>query len=107
MRAMRALIFFGLSLLATGAFAQQPLAEPQPAAEGRKNQKVERIVLEDSGSRVEEVRYAGQSQSITVQPRAGMPEYEIQPTDGARSRPADRDGLSTATGQRVWNLLKF
>jgi hypothetical protein len=37
-----------------------------------------------------------------------MPEYEIQPTDLARSRPGDnRDGLSSATGRRVWNFFKF
>ena len=54
------------------------------------------------------MRYGGQTQSITVQPKADVPEYEIQPTDLARSRPADhRDGMSSATGQRVWNVFKF
>ena len=54
------------------------------------------------------MRYGGQTQSITVQPKANVPEYEIQPTDLGRSRPADhRDGMSSATGQRVWNVFKF
>lgn len=69
---------------------------------------MELIHLEDGGALIDEVRYGGQTRSITVQPKAGVPEYEIQPTDMARSRPADhRDGLSSATGQRVWNVFKF
>jgi hypothetical protein len=84
-----------------------PLVREAPL-EARKNQKVERIRHEDSGSIIDEVRYGGQTQSITVQPKADVPEYEIQPTDMARSRPADhRGGLSGATGQRVWNVFRF
>jgi hypothetical protein len=110
------------ALLAGAAALAQPAGStsPQPASgkaeplqnqeqiEGRKNQKVERIRHEDSGSTIEEVRYGGQTQSITVQPKANVPEYEITPTDLARSRPADnRDGMGSATGTRVWNVLKF
>lgn len=62
--------------------------EEQP--DGRKNQKVERITHEDAGSRIDELRYGGQTQSIVVQPKANVPAYEIQPG-----------------GQRVWNVLKF
>jgi hypothetical protein len=100
-------------LLACTALAAQPVTAPplvqesQPL-EGRKNQRVEHIHLEDSGAKIDEIRYGGQTQSITVQPKGNMPEYEIQPTDLARSRPADhRDGLSSATGQRVWNVFRF
>jgi hypothetical protein len=83
-------------------------AESPAAAEGRKNQRIERIHVEDGGARIDELRYGGQTQSIVVQPKADVPEYEIQPTDLARSRPADhRDGLSSARGQRVWNLFRF
>ena len=82
--------------------------EKADRAEGRRNQKVERIHLEDSANVIDEVRYGGQTQSITVQPKAKMPEYEIQPTDLSRSRPADnRDGSSSATGKRLWNVFKF
>jgi len=98
------------ALLAWTALAAQTVVPPQsPApAEGRKNQRIERIHLEDGGARIDELRYGGQTLSIIVQPKADVPEYEIQPTDLARSRPADhRDGMSSATGQRVWNLFKF
>jgi starvation-inducible outer membrane lipoprotein len=91
--------------------AQTPpprLVEEAKPLDGSKNQKVERIHHEDDAVIIDEVRYGGQTQSITVQPKANMPEYEIQPTDLARSRPGDnRDGLSSATGRRVWNFFKF
>jgi hypothetical protein len=101
------------SLLACTALAAQtvpapPLVQESQPLEPRKNQKVERIHHEDSGSTIDEVRYGGQTQSITVQPKANVPEYEIQPTDLARSRPGDhRDGIGAAKGQRVWNLFRF
>jgi hypothetical protein len=118
---MRSLAALLLSLLAcAAASAQTPAAPaaPQPPsareqdrtdrAEGRRNQKVERIHLEDGANVIDETRYGGQTQSITVQPKVGAPEYEIQPTDLGRSRPADhRDGMSNATGQRVWNVFRF
>lgn len=97
-------------LACTALAAQTPPAAVQqaPQLEGRKNQKVEHIRVEDDGVVIDEVRYAGQTQSVTVKPKSNLPQYEIQPTDMARSRPGDhRDGLSSATGKRVWNLLAF
>ena len=67
------------------------IQEQQQAEDGRRNQKIERIRHEDSGSVIEEVRYGGRTQSITVQPKAGVPSYEVQPV----------------TGQRSWNVLSF
>lgn len=114
-----------LALASAPAFAQTaapapaPQAAPAQAAEGeagatgaepgRLNQRVERIRIEDGGSRVDEVRVGGQTQSITVQPKAGstMPEYEVQPSDGARAQPGGRNGSETITGPRVWNVMKF
>lgn len=114
---------FALALgLAAPVWAQQPAAEaaaPAPAAtapavaEGssnqpndRHNQKAERIHVEDAGSRIDEMRIGGQTQSIHVQPKVGnMPAYEVKPTDGARSRP---DGFGeTQSKKRVWNIGNF
>ena len=106
-------------LLATGVSAQtvpatpppapaaMPIEQPQPE-DGRKNQKVERIHLEDGANVIDEMRYGGQTQSITVQPKR-MPEYEIQPNDLSRTRPGEnRDGSSPATPNRSrWNVHKF
>lgn len=98
-------------LACTAAAAQVPPAaavQQAPQLEGRRNQKVEHIRVEDDAVVIDEVRYAGQTQSVTVKPKSNLPEYEIQPTDMARSRPGDhRDGLSNATGKRVWNVLNF
>lgn len=86
----------------------QPALQPQEPADGRRNQKIERIRVEDGGARIDELRIGGQTQSIVVQPKANVPEYEFQPSDLARSRPADnRDGLSSPSSQRVWNIFKF
>ena len=108
---MRALCLLVLSLVAWTAVSAQtaaPLLQDQAQADPRQNQKIERIRIEDGGARIDELRVGGQTQSITVQPKANVPAYEFQPTDLARSRPADnRDGLSSPSSQRVWNLFKF
>lgn len=110
--------FFGPALallLAAPVFAQQPAAgnaPAQPAEQAaaqptdKNNQKAEYIRVEDAGSRIDEVRIGGQTQSIHVQPKVGsMPGYEVKPTDGARSRP---DGFGdTQSKKRVWNIGNF
>lgn len=91
---------------------------PQSPADGREqlsnqeqnaphqNQRTERIRVEDGGSRVDELRIGGQTQSITVQPKVGdLPAYEVQPSDGVRNR--SQNGAEATTGSRVWNVMKF
>ena len=116
---MRALPLLLLLALATGpALAQDTRQNTVQTAPGvrdeilnqeqpsRRDQRIEHIRVEDGGSRVDELRVGGQTQSITVQPKVGnMPEYEVQPSDGVRNRP--RNGAETDTGARVWNLKKF
>lgn len=114
-RAMRVVTPFSLLLLAlvsSPALAQNtPQNTLQPlSGEGRQllnqEQRTERIHLEDSGNRVEELRVGGQTKTITVQPKGGdLPAYEVQPSDGVRNR--SRNGAETTTGSRVWNLVKF
>lgn len=112
-------ILVPVALLAcAGAFAQAPaapataasapLVQDSPTLEGRKNQKVEKIHVEDSRVAIDEMRYGGRTESITVQPKDNMPAYEIQPSDQSRGRPIDdRGGLGATTGPRVWNFLHF
>jgi hypothetical protein len=93
-------------LCVTAAFGQAP-GEREPAGEPRSNQKIERLHHEDAGNSIDEVRVGGQVQSVTVQPRADVPAYEIQPNDLARTRPSEnRDGFADRK-QRVWNFLNF
>lgn len=97
------------SLQSNDGGRQQLLEQEQQQAPGdRQNQRVERIQIEDEGSRVNELRVGGQTRTITVQPKVGsMPEYEVQSSDGARSRAGSRSGAETVTAPRVWNLGRF
>ena len=112
---MRALFLLALSALATAAaLAQNPkenTSQPAPdkgeqlsqqeAADSDKGQRIERIVVEDAGSRIDELRVGGQTQSITVHPKADVPSYNVQPANP--SHPDGRDGA----GRRTWNVLSF
>ena len=85
MHPMRPLFALVLAAAAGAALAQDP------PPDGRKNQKIERIRVEDSGARIDELRVGGQTQQITVTTKSKLPPYEIRPKDGAR----------------VWNVLGF
>lgn len=113
--AMRAApLFILLTLAASSVLAQNPTPAPaadaaqtEPAPRDRAQQRVERIHIEDGGSRVDELRIGGQTRNITVQPKVGdMPSYEVQSNDGARSSRNRGDGDGT-NGTRVWNLKQF
>jgi hypothetical protein len=97
----RRLVLTLLLAAPAAVFAQEP---PKTASDPKQNQKIERIHVEDSAVKIEELRYAGQVQSITVQPKDGLPAYEIVPPNPARSRIDDRRGTS---GDRVWNVFSF
>ena len=109
----RAVVFLLAMLLTTLCAAQTPgqpaeaaFAAPAPAS--RSNQAIERIRTEDAGSRIDEVRVGGETQSITVQPKTGtnLPAYEVKPSDSARGA-APSTSKNDTTGSRVWNVLKF
>lgn len=120
-RAMRAVTLLLLVGLMAGPVLAQNSAPPsapdtkaegsslsrEERQEGRRNQRTQRIEVEDGGSRVQELRIGGQTQTITVQPKTGnMPEYEVQPSDGGVRNRSRSDGNDT-NGARVWNVLKF
>jgi len=86
-----------------------PDVRPVPeGASGRQNQKIENIHVEDGNATVDEVRYGGQTQSITVKPKGRAPEYEVLPGTGAHVQ-QNQPGQSDAggNGPRVWNVFKF
>ena len=126
---LRTLVFFAalpsVTLFATLCVAQTPAqparaqaqaAAPAPAAaapagagsSGRPDQIIQRIRTEDAGSRIDELRVGGETQSITVQPKVGngIPAYEVKPSDTARGA-APSTSKNETTGSRVWNVLKF
>ena len=91
-------------LLPLAAAAQAP--EPAAAARGGEP-KVEHIVTEDDGVRIEELRVRGQTQRIVVQSKLGSRTrpYEIVPANGGRDLSQDQG--KGAIGQRVWSVLSF
>jgi hypothetical protein len=99
-------LYFALVLALAGsqALAQTPASTSPPPAEEAVlpgEPRVERIVIEDKGSRIEETRVRGQVQRITVTPKVGSRlSYEIVPAEGG----ADTRG---SAGKRVWNVLQF
>jgi hypothetical protein len=100
-------------LLASCAAASAQTAAPAPAApkaatSERPQKATERIRTEDAGSRIDEVRVGGETQSITVQPKTGVnvPAYEVRPSDNTKGS-AMGSAAGGTTGSRVWNVLKF
>jgi hypothetical protein len=82
--------------------------EAPPAASGRPDKAVQRIRTEDAGTRIDEVRVGGETQSITVQPKIGtkVPPYEVKPADSSKGSAPSTPSNETV-GPRVWNVLKF
>lgn len=121
-RSISSLVRNALLALACGAAlgslqaqtAPAPAAAPGDAAaqedknqEGRRNQKIERIHIDDGGAKVDELRYGGQTQSITVTPKGNMPAYEVKPTDPGRTQSQGQGEAGGGTGPALWNVLKF
>ena len=107
-RATSALLLLALVSMAN---AQTPDAAPAAAANassGLPQKATERIRTEDAGSRIDEVRVGGETQSITVQPKTGsnVPAYEVKPSDSTKGS-APSSSKSDTNGSRVWNVLKF
>lgn len=90
-----------LLLACAGAAAQVPSGPPE--------QPTQRLVTEDAGARVEELRVGGQTRSITVQPKNGAPAYEIDPGSPARTSGSvdERTQPAGGGGRRAWNVLRF
>jgi hypothetical protein len=118
---LRTLVFFAALPWVTLCVAQTVTQTAQAAAPavavvapvgaskpGRPDQTIQHIRTEDAGSRIDEVRVGGETQSITVQPKTGngMPAYEVKPSDTARGA-APSTSKNDTMGSRVWNVLKF
>ena len=91
-------------------FAQTPTAAATSAAAppGRSDQRIERIQIEDASARIDELRVGGETQSIVVSPKGGMPAYDVLPGSSNRNLTRGERGNGTTTGgTRVWKLLDF
>lgn len=97
MAAMKAL---SAALLAAAAPALAPAQElklpPEPAAQ--------RIVVEDAGARIEELRVRGQTRRIVVHSKLpGAPAYQIGTATDGRDVAQDR----RSEGRSLWQVLSF
>jgi hypothetical protein len=92
------LFVLGGPALAQSAGTATPEREPVRSLE----QKTERIVHQDAGSRIEELRVGGQTRTIEVQTNSRVPGYQVQPLNPAQS--ADGPG---STGKSSWRVLNF
>lgn len=100
---MRSALILILSLsCAPFCWAQTPAATqaaantPQAAVSGAEapavvEKRTERIHIEDTGSKIDELRIGGETKTIDVQPKGGMPAYQVAPT----------------SGERTWKILGF
>ena len=104
------IVLIGFLLASTVAQAQNTQAA-KPAAtaqEGASDIRIERIRVEDSGVRIDELRVRGETQSITVTPKGNLPAYEVEPASANRSPSAgERGSASAGGGTRVWKIFGF
>ncbi len=99
-----------LAMGATGlSMAQTPPAESAaPATAQRPDQRIERIRTEDAGSRIDELRVGGETQSIQVSPKGGMPAYDVVPErSNSQLTRGERSSTGNTGGTRVWKVLGF
>ena len=85
----------------------RPAAAQEAAATGSPRggePAVQKLVTEDDGVRIEELRVRGQTQRIVVHSKLGPSRpYEILPAGQGRDLSQDK----RAIGQRVWSVLSF
>lgn len=117
---MTRLISFVPAMVALGlcgglALAQTPPAGPLPEnntrpnpGENRGEPNVQRSVIEDQGSKIEELKVRGNTTRISVSPKVGnVKGYEIITEDGSRDVSDGLTGSRGAAGKRVWRVLSF
>jgi len=97
------------SLALVGSLALAAEADDAPATGVKSEPRIQRLVVEDKGARIEELRVRGQTQRIDVTPKTGpiRQPYEIIPADGARDMSPNGQATRGAAGQRVWRVLNF
>ena len=107
---MRAATLLLASLLLSATVQAQAVGDPSPptpvpapalpADATPADQRIERIRVEDEGSRIDELRVGGETKQITVQPKVGnLPAYEVQPHK--------LEGADGSNGRRVWRAFQF
>ncbi|MEO5696581.1 MAG: DUF2782 domain-containing protein [Burkholderiaceae bacterium] len=77
-----------------------PVERPEPT--------VQHTVIEDDGSKIDELRVRGQVRHIVVTPKVGTDRsYEIVVNRSGKDVGEGIGGATGAVGKRVWNVLDF
>ena|ERR1700712_1687279 len=80
--------------------------QPNVAEPGEPN--VKHTVVEDKGSKIDELRVRGQLTHVVVTPKVGTTKsYELIPSRSGREPPDGTGGTNTGVGKRVWNVVDF
>ncbi len=89
------LLLSGAQAWSQGTTAPAPAtpaqAAPARASAGGQELRIERIQVEDEAARIDELRVGGETRTISVTPKGGMPAYDVAPK----------------TGERTWKVLGF
>jgi hypothetical protein len=105
---MKILLVCMLGLASTCCWAQTAPPASDRTATPPGEPVVQRTVIEDEGSRIDELKVRGQTQRITVQPKVGTTKaYQIITSDGARSLSDSHGASNGSAGKRVWQVLSF
>ena len=90
------------------ASAQTAGAVVQAAATERGEPNVKHTLIEDNGSKIDEMRVRGQVTHVVVTPKVGTTKsYEIIVGRSGRESVDGTGGATSAVGKRVWNVLAF
>jgi hypothetical protein len=101
------LVSLGLTASAAALAQAAPTAalERDAPRHDRTTQRVEVIRVEGDSVRIDEVRTGGETRSITVQPKADVPAYDVQPADVTRRAPSE--AAPGGSGPRTWKVFSF
>ncbi len=84
-------------------------AQTAPAATAERGEpNVKHTIIEDNGSKIDELRVRGQVTNVVVTPKVGtLKSYEIIVGRNGREAVDGTGGATSAVGKRVWNVLAF
>ncbi|HEY8709677.1 MAG TPA: hypothetical protein VIM34_16985 [Burkholderiaceae bacterium] len=108
---MKLLYALALVCVCAPCWAQTAPAAParvETQVVSRSEPAVQHIVIEDKGSKIDELRVRGQTRHVIVTPKVGLTRsYEITVSRTGRIPVEGAAGIDGTVGQRVWNVLAF
>jgi hypothetical protein len=88
--------------------APRPVVQADEPRVERGEPNVRHTVIEDDGSKIDEMRVRGQVTRVVVTPKVGTTKsYEIIQGRSGREPVDGTGGANSAAGKRVWNMLAF